>query len=221
MKIAFIHTSATLVPIFADLAQSRLSGHKIFNLVDDSLIKDVIEAGTLTPKVARRVVQMIGLASDAGAGFILVTCSSIGKAVETAAGLTTVPVLRVDQPMADQAVRTGHRIGVVATLETTLQPTVDLVHRRARKANVEVQITSEVCSGAFAALMSGDPELHDARVLSALRRISGEVDVILLAQASMARVADQLDEKEKGVPILASPPTAMEYLATVLPSSGK
>ena len=65
-------------------------------------------------------------AQEAGADFILFTCSSIGPAVETAATLTDVPVLRVDQPMADKAVQLGKRIGVIATLSTTLEPTSDL-----------------------------------------------------------------------------------------------
>ena len=46
----------------------------------------------------------------------MVTCSSIGPAVEAGAKLMGVPVLRVDQPMADIAVQTGKRIGVIATL---------------------------------------------------------------------------------------------------------
>jgi len=65
--------------------------------------------------------------SDSGADYILVTCSSIGAAVEKAAETANIPVLRVDQPMADLAVQTGKRIGVIATLQTTLEPTADLV----------------------------------------------------------------------------------------------
>lgn len=219
MKIAFLHTSATLVPVFADLAKTHIPGHETFNLVDDSLIKDTIREGRLTPQVARRVVALVGLAADAGAEYILVTCSSIGAAVEAAAGLTPVPVLRVDQPMADQAVRTAKRIGVIATLSTTLEPTVDLVRRRAEKAGSRVEVLSKVCEGAFEALMSGDGETHDARVASALREMSEQVDILLLAQASMARVVDNLPDSDKRIPILASPPLAMAHLAEVLDNS--
>src|SRR5215510_3576346 len=110
------------------------------NIADDSLIKDVIRRGELTPKTARRVVEHVASAEAAGADHILVTCSSIGRAVETAAGLAGVPVLRVDQPMADQAVRTGKNIGVIATLPTTLEPTADLIRRRALKADKKIQL---------------------------------------------------------------------------------
>ncbi len=101
--LGLVHTSATLVPVFADLCNKYLPDIKVFNIVDDSLIKNTIACGELTASTSRRVVNYAGSAEEAGADFILFTCSSIGPAVETAATLTGVPVLRVDQPMADIA----------------------------------------------------------------------------------------------------------------------
>ena len=214
--IGLIHTSATLVPVFQQLCSQHLPGINAFNIVDDSLIKDVIAKGELTAPTARRVVDYVGSAESAGADFILVTCSSIGAAVETAATLSKVPVLRVDQPMADLAVQMGTRIGVIATLPTTLAPTSDLVKRRALAAGKQIELTSRLCEGAFEALMSGKAAVHDEMVAAALRELSAQVDVILLAQASMARVVETLEEKDKRVPILASPPHAIQHLASVL-----
>jgi Asp/Glu/hydantoin racemase len=214
--LGLIHTSATLVPMFQQLCQQQLPGVNVFNIVDDSLIKDVIARGELTAPTARRVVNYVGSAEAAGADYIMVTCSSIGAAVEAAAALTSVPVLRVDQPMADLAVQTGSRIGVIATLPTTLAPTSDLVKRRAALAGKEIALTARLCEGAFEALMSGDTARHDTMVADALRELSNEVDVILLAQASMARVVDNLAEADRRVPILASPPQAVKHLASIL-----
>jgi Asp/Glu/hydantoin racemase len=204
------------VPLFQQLCQQSLPGVNVFNIVDDSLIKDVINRGELTAATARRVVDYVGSAEAAGADYILVTCSSIGAAVEAAAALTSVPVLRVDQPMADLAVEMGTRIGVIATLPTTLGPTSDLVRRRAVLAGKEIALTSRLCAGAFEALMSGDTARHDAMVAEALKELSDQVDVILLAQASMARVVEGLAENDRKVPILASPPQAIKHLASIL-----
>lgn len=214
--VGLVHTSATLVPVFQQLCNQYLPNVQVFNIVDDSLIKNVIKCGELTPDTARRVVNYAASAEQAGADFILFTCSSIGAAVETAASLTKVPVLRVDQPMADKAVQIGNRIGVIATLPTTLAPTTDLVKRRAAVAGKEVQVVSKLCEGAFDALMSGDAAKHDATVAAALKELSAQVDVVVLAQASMARVVDTLDAADKKVPILASPRIAMEHLAAIL-----
>lgn len=217
-KLVLIHTSATLVPVFQDLTRQYLQ-HKpiqVFNIVDDSLIQNTIENGKLTAGTARRVVNYLASAEEAGADFIMVTCSSIGPAVDTAASLTSVPILRVDQPMADQAVSMGKKIGVVATLSTTLGPTSELVNRRAEASGKTIELTTKICDGAFEALMAGSPEQHDRMVADALESLAQEVDVIVLAQASMARVVDQLPDQVKQAPILSSPEIAMQYLAEKL-----
>jgi Asp/Glu/hydantoin racemase len=215
-NLGLIHTSATLVPVFAQLCKSKLPGVEVFNIVDDSLVKGIIASGGLTSQISRRVTRYLESAELAGADYIMVTCSSIGPAVEAAAKLIGVPVLRVDQPMADKAVQTGKRIGVIATLRTTLGPTADLILRRAQKAGRQIELTSKLCEGAFDALMIGDAATHDAKVTSALKELSNQMDVIVLAQASMARVVDSLGAEHKRVPILASPGLAVDYLATVL-----
>lgn len=214
--LALIHTSATLVPVFNQLCKERLPGVETFNIVDDSLVRAIGARGSLTADIARRVASYIQSAEAGGADQILVTCSSIGPAVDAAAPFAGVPVLRVDQPMADEAVRTGRRIGVIATLPTTLNPTSELVRRRAALAGKTIELTSRLCDGAFAALMNGDAARHDQLVGDALRKLANEVDVVVLAQASMARVVDTLSAADRKIPILASPPIAIRHLATVM-----
>jgi Asp/Glu/hydantoin racemase len=214
--LGLVHTSATLVPVFAQLCKEKLPGVNVFNIADDSLVKGIITSGRLTPTIARRVASYLESAELAGADYIMVTCSSIGPAVEAGAKLIGVPVLRVDQPMADKAVAAGTKIGVIATLRTTLEPTADLISRRAALAGKQIELKSRLCEGAFDALMSGDAATHDAKVAAALKELSRQVDVIVLAQASMARVVDTLGPGDRRVPILASPDIAVDYLATVL-----
>jgi Asp/Glu/hydantoin racemase len=215
-KLGLVHTSATLVPVFAQLCKEKLPNVDVFNIADDSLVKSIREAGSLTATIARRVAGYLESAELAGADYIMVTCSSIGPAVETGAKLMSVPVLRVDQPMADKAVAAGKKIGVIATLSTTLEPTADLIQRRAAIAGKQIELTSKLVEGAFEALMSGDGATHDAKVSAALKELSQQVEVIVLAQASMARVVDSLAAADKRVPIFASPGIAVDYLATVL-----
>ena len=218
-RIAFIHTSATLVPLFQKLAAEKLGSVPAIHLSDDSLIKDVIAEGRLTPAVARRVANLVHQAEDAGASHVMVTCSSIGEAVEASAAFTGVPVLRVDQPMANEAIATGSRIGVIATLPTTLQPTASLIRRTATARGKAVEINEHLCEGAFDALMSGDTDTHDEAVRKGLKALIASSDVIVLAQASMARVVDTLSPEEKTVPILSSPGPAVDHLAKLLKDS--
>src|ERR1700756_6073932 len=118
-KLALVHTSPTLAPLFAGLCARWLPGVSLVHFVDESLIKNTIAAGRLQKQTMRRTVRLIESAVDSGADAVLVTCSSIGPGVEVAASLFDQPVLRVDQAMAEAAIAQGRRIGVVAALSTT------------------------------------------------------------------------------------------------------
>ena len=215
-QIAFIHTSPSIIPMFKALADELLEGVRVFNMVDESLLCDIIRDGRCPPKTARRLVSHVIEADDAGADHILVTCSSMGRAVEASRALVAARVLRVDEPMAEKAVSTGTRIGVIATLRSTLEPTAELVRHRAHAAGKEIHLTTTVVDGAFDAVISGDGKQHDALVAAALREMGRNVDVILLAQASMARVVESLAPPDKPLPILSSPRLAVEHLAELL-----
>lgn len=211
MVIAFVHTALGLPPVFDALADELLPGVERFHLADESLLGVTRRAGRLTPATSRRVLTTIESAVDAGADLVVVTCSSIGAAVEAAQPFVDVPVLRIDEPMADAAVRMGTTIGVLATLQTTLEPTTDLVSRRAAAAGEEVRVVSRLCDGAFDALARGEREQHDELVRAGLEELAREADVIVLAQASMARVVEAV--ADVGVPVLSSPRLGMERVA--------
>ena len=213
-QIAFIHTSPSMIPVFKPLADELLKGASVFNMVDESLLCDIIRDGCCPAKTARRLVNHVIEADDAGAEYILVTCSSMGRAVEASRALVSATVLRVDEPMADKAVSIGSRIGIIATLPSTLEPTAALIQSRA--IGKPVRIETVVVEGAFNAVISGDGAKHDALVGAALRDLAKKVDVIVLAQASMARVVDALAPQDKPVPILSSPRLAVEHLASLL-----
>lgn len=203
--LALLHTAGVNVSTFGTLAAELIPDVQTFHMLDESLLKNTIRDGSMSPLTARRVVGHVISAEEAGASAVLVTCSSIGRGAEAARPLVSIPVIRVDEAMADEAVRTGARIGVIATLPTTLEPTAALVHARAALGGVSVDVMPHLCEGAFDALMSGDSATHDATIAAGLHSLMDQVDVILLAQASMARVADSIPAGARRVPILSSP----------------
>ena len=217
--IAFIHTSPSMIPVFKSLATELLPGAEIFNMVDESLLRDIIRDKGLSPGTAKRLAGHVLAAEQAGAKYILVTCSSMGRAVEASRTLVASKVLRVDEPMTEQAVSAGNRVGVIATLPSTLEPTVALIKSRAASSGKPIEVTAVVVNGAFDAVISGDGVKHDALVGAALRDLAKKVDVIVLAQASMARVVDALSPADKPVPILSSPRSAIEHLASLVNAS--
>jgi Asp/Glu/hydantoin racemase len=214
VKLALIHTSPTLTPLFGELCAKWLPEANIFHMVDESLIRNTVEAGGLQKVTTRRLVGMVESAGLAGADAVLVTCSSIGEAVTTAQQLFDFPVLRVDEAMAEAAIAHGRKIGVLATLKTTLEPTAALVRRKGAGKNIE--IVDHLCDGAFAAVMAGDTKTHDAIVSKALLNEMSGVDVVVLAQASMARVLNTMEPGSLAMPVLSSPELGVQRMAEVL-----
>jgi len=215
-RLAFVHTVASLVGLFNDLSKELLPDVEVFHIADEMLLKVVLAQGGLSPFIFQRVAEHVVAAERAGATAVQFTCSSISPCVDASRPFVGVPVLKIDEPMVNAAIRTGLRIGVAATAPTTLKPTTDLVHARAAILGKPVQVESVLCEGAYAALFSGNPQKHDQIVKRALDELMTRTDVIILAQASMARVVEGIPPEEKRVPILSSPRLAMEHVRSVL-----
>jgi Asp/Glu/hydantoin racemase len=215
-SLALIHTVAGLVPVFEQLTRQHLPGWETFNIVDESLLRNTIRMGELSRLTMRRLAGYVWSAVDAGADAVLVTCSSLGPAVDAAIPLCPVPLFRVDDGMALAALEKGTRIGVLATLSTTLVPTTDLLKRHAAQMGVRVTLSSGVCDGAFARLAAGDRAGHDALVRAELAALAPKVDVVVLAQASMARALEDQGDNGFSIPILTSPELGVRHVQRAL-----
>lgn len=222
-RVGLLHTVPALAGTFSSALREAAPDVEVVDVVDPTLLARAIDEG-VTPALAESVFSRIDELARQGADAILVTCSSIAEAAEAASA--PVPVLRVDAPMADQAVaiarraareeaRSG-RIAVLATLQATIGPTSRLIERAATGSDVTVDVT--VVDGAGDARNRGDSAEHDRLVLDAVLEFAGRADVVVLAQASMAAaVADT----ELPVPVLTSPEGGVRsLLAAVAGRSG-
>jgi aspartate/glutamate racemase len=216
-RAGLLHTVPTLAASFGSALAASSPGIDVVQIVDPSLLADAISDG-VTPDVTERVARHIGYLVDAGAQAVLVTCSSIGEAVEAAAAERDLPVLRVDAPMAADAVRRavdeGRSAGrpgeivVLATLEATLGPTGRLIAREAAREDVHVNV--RIVDGALSARNSGDQHTHDRLIREAVSKAASRADVIVLAQASMAGAIAGV---HTAVPVLTSPEGGIAALA--------
>ena len=204
IRIFAVHTSTALIEPITALFKEYLPEVKLNHLADDSLIQEVIANGKVTPMVKKRLLSYYYAAAEAGADFIFNTCSSVGEVADNANLFLPVPVIRIDEQMALKAIELSDRIGVLATLPTTLLPTANLLKKKAAAGNKKITLVEGLAEGAFEALMSGDREKHDALILEASKKVAAKADVIVLAQGSMARMEQQLAD-ECGKIVLSSP----------------
>lgn len=208
-RLAYIHTGAVVIPTFAALSAEHLPGVEVQHLLDSTIVGDL--GRDAEGSAVRQRLEALGTAAVAsGASTVVFSCSSIGG---YAAGLSQrlgVPVLRIDEAMADEAVAIGRRVAVIATLPTTLVPTVALLLDRAKIAGAEIEVTDQVVDGAFEAIVGGDAATHDRLVGDAIVALAAENDVIVLAQASMAGASASVSV---GVPVLTSPELGVKRIA--------
>ena len=125
------------------------------------------------------------------------------SAAEEAAHEAEIPVMRIDRPMADAAVRAGRVIGVCAALAPTLQPTRALIENSAARAGRDVEIREFLFDDVWAAFRAGRLDDYYGGIAARLADAAREVDVLVLAQASMAPAADLCGALP--VPLLSSP----------------
>ncbi|MFJ7298118.1 aspartate/glutamate racemase family protein [Streptomyces collinus] len=217
-SIAVLHTSLLFVnpdsvinTYLAELAPDA----KVLHFVDSDVLAAVVRDGEVSPASTRRMVHLAQAAEAAGADVIFSACSSVGPAIDVARRLVSVPIVKIDDAMTASAVETAGAIGVLATVPTTLPPTRALVEEKARAAGRDITVQERLCEGAFSVLMSGDRDRHDGMVLDGARALAKEIDVIVLAQASMARLAPAIAEAV-GKPVLSSPRSGTENAVRVL-----
>ena len=213
--LAIIHTTPATVDLLKALAAELLPDTTVINFVDDSILPQLARNGGDVGAVQDRLVQYARIAESVGADVILEACSSVGEVVATMAHAIDIPIIRIDEAMAEAAVQSATRIGVAATLPTTLNPTLRLIKAKAEAAGKEVEIETALAQSAYQKLMSGDRDGHDADLVETLLQLAQNVDVVVLAQASMARVLPKLpaDVQDK---FLTSPRLGMERVKGVL-----
>ncbi len=211
-RVALLHTGAVVIGPIADRARATIADATIVNYLDDRIVADLGD-DSRAASVPERLIDLASAARAAGADVVMFTCSSISHLAAPTAEAVGIPVLRIDEAMADEAVRIGPRIAVLATLPTTLTPTVGLLRERAALARATPAIAEEVIEGAFAAVSSGDRATHDRLVAAAIERHAPNADVVVLAQASMASAAEAAETE---VPVLTSVAPGIDRLRDIL-----
>ncbi len=214
-KIAIIHTTPVTVDTLKALANEILPDYNVVNFVDDSILPQLGENGGNVSEVEDRLLHYAQFAEKVGADVILSACSSVGEVVAKMREQVSIPVVRIDDAMTDEAVQRGQRIGVAATLPTTLRPTLELLRQKAAVIGKDVHLESRLIDSAYQKLMAGDREGHDATLAEALTELAQSVDVVVLAQASMARVLPRLPQNIQDK-FLTSPRLSVERVKSVM-----
>lgn len=183
-------------------------GIEVWNILDDSLLKSTIADGGMTPITASRMLNYAKAAESSGADGIIVTCTSVNGATKMIRPLLSIPIINIEEPVAEQAVAAGKKIGILATLPTSPGAIERVIREKAAEAGKEIEIVTRIADGAFDVLCAGDRDKHDQMVCDCLYDLAKEVDCIAFAQISMSL----LKHEEVEVPLFKIGRSGMERI---------
>jgi aspartate/glutamate racemase len=152
----------------------------------------------------------------AGVDLILLACSTFNRAVELARPMINVPMLQIDRPMMDLAVMDGKKIGLLATVPTTIPSSERLLKLAAFEAGKEIEITTILCTKAFEEIKKGNVDKHNELLLLEIEKLSHSVDAVVMAQISMSALEPML--KNTRIPVYNSGRTAFNKVREILES---
>ena len=213
--LAIIHTTPATVANLKKLALETIPDLTVINFMDDSILPQLANNQGNLADVEERLIAYARFAEQVGADIILEACSSVGEITKKMRMVVKVPVVRIDEAMAESVVKLEKKIGVAATLATTLKPTMKLLEEKAGLLGKQVHLTPCLIEGAYQRILNGDQTGHDKLLMDAFSNLLSDVDVIVLAQASMAGVAEKMPEENRAR-FFSSPLLAINQVNTLL-----
>jgi Asp/Glu/hydantoin racemase len=214
-KVGVIHTFLYSVEDLKKLFQELVPEVEMVNIIDDSLLKEVLQNGGPSVGVVRRICNYARELEASGCDMILNQCSSVGEVSEIAQKMVSIPYVKVDAPMAKEAIAKGKRIGVVATAYTTLGPSVRLIENTIMEMGVANAVNPCFAEGAYDALLNEkNKPKHDEILMATIDKACEDNDVVCLAQGSMISLLESC--KSKSVPVLHSFRSGVEQIRKIL-----
>lgn len=217
LRIAVVYTGmpTSLVNDIESALKASFSGHDyvVMTYSDPSIIADAVRNGAPSLLAVKRLYNLYHIAMMQDADVIINACSSVGDCAAIAQPFYErlgIPLVRIDEKMARIAVK-HKKIGVLATLSSTLEPTKRLLLQKAKETGTEVELTDILADGAFG---QGTAMLTQSLMKHAQPHIS-QLDCILMAQGSMAPAQEEM-QKLCGIPVYASPIYGADHAKEVL-----
>jgi aspartate/glutamate racemase len=214
--LGIIHAVNLTIRAMQPFIEKFIPDVEVVHLCDDTIQRDNLRAGVgVIPKANYyKFAQYAHNLEEAGADGILLACSTFNYAAELARPMINIPIMQIDRPMMELAVQQGRRVGMLATLATTVPSSERLLRIVAAEQGREVEITTVLRPEAFAAISKGDAATHNHILLEEIDKLSDKVDSIVMAQLSMSALAPVLGQTR--VPVYNSGTTGFARIRKTL-----
>lgn len=215
IRVGVVHTFLYSVEDLKAQFCEQLPEAEMINIIDDSLLEEALANGAVTPAIISRMCDYYQNLQELGCVCALNQCSSVGEASDIAGKTVSMPIFKIDRPMARKAAELGEKIAVIATACSTVEPSSRLVESEAARLGRRVQVDRCFVEGAYECLLkTGDKQKHNEMVVAKVEEAAKDHDVIVLAQGSMYHLMPLLSHIQ--VPVLTSLETGVAQLREYL-----
>jgi len=191
MKISFLHTIESNKAVFGLAAvKAGWSADQIRHATREDLRQAMAQQPAPSGSAHGLVHEALrGLMAEADA--VIVTCATLGPAVDTLAA-PSVPIIRADAALAEAASRAGRNIAVLCAVESSVAPNRALFEHYA--AATGASVTVQLIPGAWALYQEG----KQAACMAACAQVADEAyaqgfDVVAYAHPWMTDSAELVE----------------------------
>ena len=220
VKVALIYTVTTpeLKEDMLREVKKELGNVEIMSYEIPSVFEEIKSTGYVTALPAARLIGAYMKAIEDGADAILSICSTAGDiaySMQDAAKYIGVPIIIVNEDMCREAVRKGTKIALMATFQTSIDPTRNIISRVAREMGKHVEMKDVLVEGGFGLA----PEQFRTLMAAKAKEIADWADVIVFTQGSMAYCEEYIANMYHKT-VLSNPRFGAKALKTALTDKG-
>ena len=173
--------------------KEKVPGVKVEFITDSTILADVRANGGPTKAVYDRMKLYAKAAEISGADLIVNSCSTVGEVADEYRKEVSIPVMKIEDPMCQEAAKLGTKFAIFGTVETSMGA------ERGEKAECKLFVQN----AAWDALVAGHPEEHNRILLENIRKLDEEgYDAIVMSQVSMRALLPDLTDTK--TPVLCS-----------------
>jgi glutamate racemase len=195
--VGLVHSTRLVIDSLHTVVAAQCPDTEFIHVMDEGILRQLTTDGKITPEILNWLTAMVLSTEAIGASLAVVSCSSLSPCVNDVRTRVHIPVLKIDEPMMEYAVKNFNRIGLVMTNPTTEKPSRLLFEEVRKKIGRNVVLIPRLCPDAFKKQNQGDVHGHDTNVVETVKNLLVETDVVLLAQISILRVRERMEDAIK------------------------
>lgn len=215
MRIGVIHATLNAVEPLVRALKEADSNIEACNYVNEELLFHANQAGGVDDWGLRNFYRLFMQAAESAVDGIIIACSLYSAYAQEASKLTGKPVIAIDQPMIEEAVAFGEKIGILATTSSAGPVEEMKILKQAEKMGRDIKTQVLVRPDAFSALKNGNKNRHNEILKEAAQELKKlSCDTIVLSQITMACAKKEIEEL--GIKVLSSPDSGANWIISCI-----